>query len=312
MLNSYTFTLRYLGLFSLLLGLLLVVLNANAGFEQNNLANALMWIFQVPLGFLTLAVLWNTLRGWSFTSNWHVLAQVIVSAILSSMFIAPIYMLLEFGVAFALGLAYPEPLPVSVLEWLTAAAREWQHIVVPFVVVWLLVTLPVLDRISRVSTSQYPTRPKNTTKEINNQKNNIQDHIISRNSSDSFTADNSAVIISSLENLEITPNAASKPLDEQALSLPSEIRGTWLMAKSELQYIRVWTDLGNALILGSLTQVEDFYGPKGMRVHKSWWVALEAIAQVSVRSGVIVLEMCNGLEVPVSRRKKQAFLQRPT
>ena len=70
----------------------------------------------------------------------------------------------------------------------------------------------------------------------------------------------------------------------------------------EDHYVRVHTALGSELILMRLSDAVSRTGREGLQVHRSWWVASDAIAHV-VRDGRnFRLKLLNGLEVPVARR----------
>jgi hypothetical protein len=94
------------------------------------------------------------------------------------------------------------------------------------------------------------------------------------------------------------------------VSLPSQLGDELIAVSSELQYLRVWTTRGSALVLGALQQVEETEGRVGIRTHRSWWVNAQYVARVRGKGDGAVCEMCNGLEVPVSRRRKVEILER--
>jgi DNA-binding LytR/AlgR family response regulator len=93
-------------------------------------------------------------------------------------------------------------------------------------------------------------------------------------------------------------------------ALPSELGDDIIAVSSELQYLRVWTSRGSALILGALQNVEDAEGAAGIRVHRSWWVHANHVRSVRRRADALVCTMSDGLEVPVSRRRKADVLAR--
>ena len=87
-------------------------------------------------------------------------------------------------------------------------------------------------------------------------------------------------------------------------ALPRELGDDVIAVKSELQYLRVWTNRGAALVLGSLQEVEDAEGSAGMRVHRSWWVHARHVRTVVRRGEAAICELSDGREVPISRRRK--------
>ena len=84
--------------------------------------------------------------------------------------------------------------------------------------------------------------------------------------------------------------------------LPQAQRGTLLALKSDDHYVRVYTDAGEALILMRLSDAIRLAAPvTGMQVHRSHWVANEAVRgfQRTGHTGTITLS--SGLEIAVSR-----------
>lgn len=75
-----------------------------------------------------------------------------------------------------------------------------------------------------------------------------------------------------------------------------------LALQGEDHYVRVHTPLGSELLLMRLRDaVTDLEGLAGEQVHRSWWVAREAVASCRANGRRLSLTLTNGLEVPVSR-----------
>lgn len=71
---------------------------------------------------------------------------------------------------------------------------------------------------------------------------------------------------------------------------------------SEDHYLRVYTSLGEDLILMRLADAErELSGAEGQRVHRSWWIAKAGITDEKKQDGRSLLVLPNGTEVPVSR-----------
>ena len=67
-------------------------------------------------------------------------------------------------------------------------------------------------------------------------------------------------------------------------------------------YLKVHTDAGEELItLRFADALEELARAHGHRVHRSWWVAAEAIEAVRWRRGAGEVRLAGGLEAPVSR-----------
>lgn len=89
--------------------------------------------------------------------------------------------------------------------------------------------------------------------------------------------------------------------------LPPRLRAGRLQAiAAEDHYLRVHTDLGNDLVLMRIGDAAALLETlPGARVHRSWWVARDAVTGSRSTNGNIMLELAGGLEVPVSRSAKR-------
>ncbi len=72
-------------------------------------------------------------------------------------------------------------------------------------------------------------------------------------------------------------------------------------------YVEAHTELGSELVLMRFTDaLEEVNRLEGMRVHRSHWVASDAIARVVREGGRTFVELNNGERVPVSRTYRRA------
>lgn len=85
--------------------------------------------------------------------------------------------------------------------------------------------------------------------------------------------------------------------------LPLKLRGAEVWAvEAEDHYLRLHTSKGQDLILMRLADaIAELEGIEGAQVHRSWWVARDAIADARRGDGRAVLTLKDGSEVPVSR-----------
>jgi hypothetical protein len=85
--------------------------------------------------------------------------------------------------------------------------------------------------------------------------------------------------------------------------LPHRLRRAQLLAlEAEDHYLRVHTDVGDALILLRLTDaIAAVETLDGSRTHRSWWVAKDAVDTVARGDGRATLTLSNGISAPVSR-----------
>ncbi len=85
--------------------------------------------------------------------------------------------------------------------------------------------------------------------------------------------------------------------------LPLKLRGGEVWAvEAEDHYLRLHTSKGQDLILLRLADaVDELDGIEGAQVHRSWWVARDAITDAKRGDGRATLTLKDGSEVPVSR-----------
>lgn len=84
--------------------------------------------------------------------------------------------------------------------------------------------------------------------------------------------------------------------------LPADLGSELFALQAEDHYLRVHTRAGSALILYRLSDaLADLSGQDGLRVHRGWWVAADAVAGTQRDGTKLSLLLENGLRVPVSR-----------
>lgn len=83
--------------------------------------------------------------------------------------------------------------------------------------------------------------------------------------------------------------------------LPAHLRGAILCLQTEDHYIRIHTPYGSALVLMRMGDAVAAMGGMGMRVHRSWWVARDAVKSCTRNGRTLRIELANGLVVPVSQ-----------
>lgn len=91
--------------------------------------------------------------------------------------------------------------------------------------------------------------------------------------------------------------------------LPMKLRGATIRAvQAEDHYLRIHTDRGSDLILMRLSDaLEELEGLEGSQTHRSWWVARDAVREISRGDGRATLTLDGGLIAPVSRRYARAL-----
>jgi DNA-binding LytR/AlgR family response regulator len=97
-------------------------------------------------------------------------------------------------------------------------------------------------------------------------------------------------------NAEAPPPAIREKLP------PKLARARLVAVAAEDHYLRIHTEAGDDLILMRLTDaLEALKHCPGLRTHRSWWVARDAVEHAKFARGRGELTLANGLKVPVSR-----------
>lgn len=125
--------------------------------------------------------------------------------------------------------------------------------------------------------------------------------------------------------LRALPPTSAQPASNQHISdepEPVGISGTALHARlppgfppiialsSEDHYVKVHAEGRSAVILSTLGDaILAVGGEKGMRVHRSWWAAQNAVAGAKRAGRMVYLHLHGGLKVPVSRANIGAVRQ---
>jgi DNA-binding LytR/AlgR family response regulator len=94
--------------------------------------------------------------------------------------------------------------------------------------------------------------------------------------------------------------------------LPLKLRGAEVWAvEADDHYLRLHTSMGQDLILLRLADaIAELEGIEGAQVHRSWWVARDAVVDARRGDGRAVLTLKDGSEVPVSRTYARLLRER--
>ncbi len=84
--------------------------------------------------------------------------------------------------------------------------------------------------------------------------------------------------------------------------VPLAQRGRLLALVVEDHYVDIVTDRGKTLVLMRLADaVRETGGVAGLQIHRSHWVARDAVVKAHRAEGKLLLELSNGMRLPVSR-----------
>ena len=271
---------RYLGGTGLALWAFVMALMPDPGFMAPRLWMALFWALQIVVGLTILQTILYLMSRVDSKGRMPLWSLVAMSGLCGSVVLAPIYWLIGEGLmqqfmGFAETIDTDELRSVErTLGW-AALVEEWLEISGPVIAGWALISWPRLQGL-------LPPLVQKTNRSV----------------------DEPLVALSQeLKVIEVSVRSWRE-------ALPRELGDDVIAVKSELQYLRVWTTRGAALVLGSLQEVEDEEGSAGMRVHRSWWVHARHVRTVGRRGEAAICELSDGREVPISRRRKADAIAR--
>ena len=315
--------LRYLSVAGLALLALVVTLEPDVGFTAPLQIRVLFWALQISCGLFVLqTVLYLLTRrcGASTVPSW---SWVLLSGVLGAVLLTPLYWLIGEGLIEG-WYGYPgypddEKTRLTGIALTHPLLKEYMDIVGPVTAAWTLICLPRLHwlvppllherRVYGVQDLPFVGGSAENTAGLRVPANHagplVSGDCIQRPDADPVPR-------------KPLPNPDTGHLNDPAMPaavawhgrLPAELGTDVIAVTSELQYLRVWTPRGCALILGALADVEAEAGEAGLRVHRSWWVAAGHVVTVRRTATAAVCLMSDGRQVPVSRRRRSEVLAR--
>ena len=125
-----------------------------------------------------------------------------------------------------------------------------------------------------------------------------------------LTAGALAALITVLMNIMDPPKTAQTQAPTILDRLPLEKRGTLVAISVEDHYVRVRTAAGEAMVLMRLSDAIRETSPvPGLQVHRSHWVALDAVKGAARQGDRAILTMAVGDPFPASRSNLPALRQ---
>ena len=121
------------------------------------------------------------------------------------------------------------------------------------------------------------------------------------------TEQSSAQLTTELTSRQQSPTSTDQPhiiITSFHRRLSPEIGNDIICLQSQDHYVDVTTSNGHELILMRLSDAEkELETFPGLRVHRSWWVALNHVVAVERQSGRVIARLDNEVCVPVSRNR---------
>jgi len=317
--------LRYLLFAGGTLLLFLMFIEPDVGFSAPPAARLLFWTAQIAAGLLILQTTLYALTRLLGASRIPTWGLVVLSGILGAVLLAPVYWLIGEGMM-ERWLGYPalpdeESLTLGSGSVGRVLVEEYVDIVGPVTAAWALVCLPRLHWLvppmlqrrlapgmgmpAAAIESAPPTVGEFQPPRDLDTPRAAADRGDGRHETSQPEAACSEPAVEPIMPVSSPPAAA-----DWISRLPKELGNDVIAVASELQYLRVWTSRGCALVLGALADVEAAGADDGLRVHRSWWVACRHVSSVRRTATGAVCQMSDGRQVPVSRRRRAEVLAR--
>jgi len=264
-----------------------VSVGSKQGLEAPLLAIVLVWALHLSVGLVAIRAGVIGLSRWPRTAKWSDLSLLAASGFIASLVLAPVSFMIDQSLL-TLGVDADDELLIgsgaTLLKIFFGIVEEWTHVVGPTVLVAVMLALPAWW-----AGRQPVSKPLS---------------IISSSSevSDSHAEAKVPIARDSL-NSELTETRSCLQ------RLPPALGADLIAAQSELQYVRIYTTRGDALVLGALKDVAEQREAEGQLVHRTWWVSTRHVRTLRRKGTQYVLTMANGLEVPVSRRRQQGLIR---
>lgn len=245
-----------------------VSVGGDLGLRAPVMVIGIAWALHLSVGLAALRVSVIGLSRWRFTARWLDPPLLATAGLLTSVVLAPFSLAID-QVLTARGVLTDDTLLTSLTQWPAAILEEWLQVVGPSLLIALLLGLPAWW-----SRRNAPSIPVPTVE--------------------------SAATVAEPE----TPATVGSCLQR----LPPALGTDLIAVRSELQYVRVYTTRGDALVLGALKDIAEHREADGQLVHRSWWVSNRHVRTLRRRGTRYMLTMTNGLEIPVSRRRQPTLI----
>ncbi len=281
----------------LAVGLLLLGLfgsiGGDFGIRAPQVLVVLIGALHLAVGLATLRLAVIGLSRFPAIARWPDLALLAIAGSLTSLVLAPFSFAIDQWLTIR-GFETEDRLLRQPAQWFGGVFEEWTHVAGPALLVSMLLGLPAWWK-------RWPAAPGGAA--------SLDAGSAGRAITTAAAAAGSAT--SRLAAPAVPPLASSPDNRPSCLQrLPAALGVDLVAARSELQYVRVYTTRGDALVLGALKDIVEHQEDGGVLAHRTWWVAQRHVRSLRRRGSRYVLTLGNGLEVPVSRRRQAALLER--
>lgn len=288
------------------LALLFAVLEPPASRGLSFPAALAFWLLHIGIGTLLAVRATEWLSRGAAAARWSPWLRLLAGGVAGSLLFAPVALAIDALLPLA---ATVEP-PDDVLDQWEAAGgalavlAEWLQLSPSYLASWLLINAVPLA--AAPSFQPDPPLRRAATPPAQDAANDASSH--------GTTGDTDSTSAPAIETPPAEPTATAEPdapasdpataAREAFLSqLPPAIGHELIAIQADLHYLQVRTARGRATVLASIATAEAALGGIGLRVHRSYWVALAHVVRISRGARGTTLTLSDGSRVPVSRRR---------
>jgi hypothetical protein len=270
-----------------------------------------IWFGHAALGFGAAIAATRWLGGLRWMASRSPVTQLLVGGLVGSIAFAPMSIGLEA--------LFPAPQDDGIDGWLDvleqhgglpALIAEWLQVAPAYLACWAILNAPPL--LAAMSPRPAILEPVSRTDEVGidvgrRQAPESPAPSPAHAAGPPWPADADAKAVGEA-NAEAEVSAeASMPL---LARIPPAIGTNLVVVQSDLHYLHVRTPRGSATLLGTISELESEMGDRGLRVHRSFWVALDHVRRVRRSANGWHCVMSDQTKVPVSRRRLAAVKER--
>jgi len=273
--------LRLVAVAFLLLGMIFGLMQPAGSVGLGRAEAILFWLLHAVVAVPCLAVAVGLLARLRIPQSPWVF--VVVSGLIAAIGLS----LAALGLEMLFGIQDNDPGDVVILQswgfpglWLD----EFGGLAPPFVLAWVLINLPRLMRLGIRTDSPLavPERSAAANSAADGQK----------------------------QPAEVEQPAAAMWSGGLLEQLPEALGTDVVLLSSDLHYLHVHTPRGRTMLLYNLADAEAELEGRGIRVHRSHWVADRHVLGLHRRGSRFVCALTGGLEAPVSRRRQPDVVAR--
>jgi hypothetical protein len=315
------------------LALLFAVLGPEETRTLGFLAGYIYWLLHIGLGLGAAILAAMGLARWLPGRRSPALLDLVLAGVSGSLAFAPLALGLEQLFAIA---ATPDLAPdwIDRLEargGIWALVAEWLQLAPPYLATWLCINVAAVPGALVPSVRgggqlpattcaddgpadasppslQHPTAPARPEKPGSpDPEPMVAATAIESATCESVIPASAALPMTASAPTGSTTTTAEEPATDAAQPflalLPPAIGDDVIWIRADLHYLHVKTRRGQATVLGGLAAAEAALGVRGLRVHRSHWVALAHVRRISRGAYGWACRLSDGTRVPISRRR---------